>query len=167
VWSRYDGTDTILHSKRYLKGAGWDSMVTIVDSDATVSYTSFVMDKTGNALVVWRQSDGTTFANWYNRYELGDGWSGPQRIEPRNFESNAEYASIAMDDAGNVLAAWIDLGVLRASRYIAGRGWEEAVSVSPEGQTAALPISVSVSSSGVGLATWKVGEEEYWFSRFE
>ena len=167
AWTSFDGTHTNLHSKRYVRGTGWSELTVLENNDdADVMTPRLVVDKLGNATVVWAQSDGTTTAIWYNRFELGTGWTGAKSIEPQLATSNGQAPSLAIDELGNVLAVWVDVGSVRASRYLVGSGWEPSVKVSPDGQLVETP-RVSVSPSGVGMATWCDQNQTTWFSRFE
>ena len=168
MWTQYDGKHANLFALRFIRGTGWDSAPTLLENNdmADVMRPRLFVDKQGNALAVWAQADGTTSAIWYNRYALGSGWSGPQRLEPQSVTSNAQDPWIAGDDAGNVLAVWLDAGSLRASRYVSDHGWEPAVRVSQDGATADGP-GLSMSPTGIGLATWKDDKGNHWFSRFE
>lgn len=170
TWTVFDGTRTNLHSRRYIRGEGWGPLTELEDNDADARNPGLAVDKQGNAIVVWAQSDGTTTAIWYNRYQVGQGWGGPLRVEPKNSASNPGDAFIAMDEGGDVLAIWTDLGDVRAARYLVDSGWEPAIRVS---QDDAKPhaddptLHISVSPTGIGMATWRDQNEAYWYSRFE
>jgi hypothetical protein len=87
-------------------------------------------------------------------------------VEPATTSSNATRPQIALDDAGNVLAIWLDVGNVRAARFVIGQGWETAVTIS-QGGSSVQSLRLSGSQSGVGMASWEDQDKNLWFSRFE
>ena len=63
------------------------------------------IDTNGNALSVWRQSDGTRYNIWANRYTAGTGWGTAALIETDN-AGDASSPQVAIDTNGNALAVW-------------------------------------------------------------
>jgi len=77
VWEHYDGSSRSIWSNRYTPSAGWGTAVLIETDDTSSSnnhptqwhYPQVAVDPNGNATAVWRQSDGTRFDIWSNRFE--------------------------------------------------------------------------------------------------
>ena len=61
------------------------------------------LDASGNALAVWRQSDGTRDSIWSNRFVAGTGWGTAALIETDDV-GDAFNAQIGFDANGNALA---------------------------------------------------------------
>jgi len=58
-----------LHTNRYVLGSGW-STATLLDTDAASSTSPrMAIDASGNALLVWQQSDGTRNNVYSNRFQ--------------------------------------------------------------------------------------------------
>jgi len=63
-------------------------------------------DASGNAVVVWQQSDGTRYNIWSNRYTASTGlWGTAALIETDN-AGDANNPQVAIDASGNALAVW-------------------------------------------------------------
>ena len=64
------------------------------------------LDASGNAMAVWRQSDGTRNNLWANRYNAStSAWGTATLLETDN-AGNASNPQIALDASGNALAVW-------------------------------------------------------------
>ena len=70
VWRQYDGTRYNILSNRYTASTGlWGTAALIETDDAGGAYVPQVaIDADGNAVAVWRQSDGTRDNIWSNMY---------------------------------------------------------------------------------------------------
>ncbi len=106
-------------------GGGWDTL------------PSVAVDASGRALVAWQRYSSATFRFDLraSRYLPGSGWSAPQLIESNDL-GHASGVRVALDGAGNGLAAWVqaDNGsgghqVIWANRFSFTSGWGTAVQV--------------------------------------
>lgn len=61
-------------------------------------------DGMGGWVAVWSRFDGASQHIYANRYTLGRGWSGPQRLDPEPGDSKDPV--VGLDRAGNGFAAW-------------------------------------------------------------
>ena len=138
-------------------------------------YPEVKMDTNGNALVVWRWSDGKNYRIQaaYRANELDSKWSTPVNI---SFEGlDADHATrerngslIAFDSAGNAQVVWtvVDKGLYRiqtAAFNAVDISWSTPVTVSQhvdsEGNTlphsnAQLP-SIALDADGTGTIAWQ------------
>jgi len=81
---------------------------------ANTSYDpQIAVDGKGNAFAVWSKFDGAHKNIWANRYVAGSGWGSPQMIE-NDSAGDADLPQIAVDAAGNAIAVWHHIEVVRA-----------------------------------------------------
>ena len=157
VWKQSDGTRDNIWSNRYTAGTGWGTAVLIeTDNAGTAAFPKIAMDANGNALVVWRQFDGTRDNIWSNRYTDGTGWGTAALIETDNAAS-ASGPQIAIDTNGNALAVWQQAGgtgeSIWSNRYTAGIGWGTAAVIQINAGPAYSP-QIAIDASGNALAVW-------------
>jgi hypothetical protein len=73
VWHQSDGTHSNIWANRYAAGSGWGTAQLIeTDNAGNARDPQVAVDPTGNAVAVWRQSDGTRLNIWANRYIAPD-----------------------------------------------------------------------------------------------
>ncbi len=70
VWAQYDGTLFSIRASRYIPGGGWGTAGLIgIDNTGNAAWPQIAMGPDGSAIAVWRQSDGTWWSIWANRFE--------------------------------------------------------------------------------------------------
>jgi len=70
VWYKWDGTRYNIWANRYVPGTGWGTAQLIeTDNTGDAYYPQVAIDPNGNAIAVWRQSDGARSNIWANRFE--------------------------------------------------------------------------------------------------
>ena len=158
VWKQYYISTMDLRAVRYNPVTGWGAYQLLETSDESVDYPSVAIDPAGNALVLWRQSDGTALRLWWNRFVSGSVWSGPQPLTPdgsRSYES-----SVAMDSFGGAMAIWRhddDISVpgqyLAASRFLPSGGWGPIQDISVSDAAPTTPLVVCDRLGGA-VAAW-------------
>jgi uncharacterized protein YbdZ (MbtH family) len=131
------------------------------------------MDASGDAFVLWQQSDGVgRFSLWSNRYEQGSGW---RIAAPVDIEGGfACPPQIAADAFGNVVAVWSQLegrqAAVWSSRFNVGSGWCASEKIGLHEATAGCLPHVAVAPNGAALAVWErraPERTEIWSNRFE
>ncbi|MEO8523779.1 MAG: hypothetical protein ABI460_03570 [Caldimonas sp.] len=162
VWSQSDGTRYNVWSNRYTAGTGWGT-AELIETDnagdaARFSAPEIAFDRSGNALAVWEQSDGTRTNIWSNRYTAGAGWGTAQLIETDN-AGRALNPSLAFDGSGNALAVWEQsdgtINNIWSNRYAAGVGWGTAQLIeTDDAGNGATDAHVAFDGSGNALAVW-------------
>jgi hypothetical protein len=131
----------------------------LIESGSGSAYEPRVLlDSSGNATAVWIQDrgDGSFGSNkvFANRYTAGSGWGTEQIIDPTL--SNAGYAVIGQDGAGNLLAVWQGGGSVYANRYTAGGGWGNSVDwFHGTNSNPSDAPALAMAASGTGIAVWK------------
>jgi hypothetical protein len=105
VWTQFDGTRTDIWANRFTASVGWGT-ATLVEHDDAGDATSpqVLVDAAGNALAVWRQSDGSFFNTLASRF-VGGTWSTPVFLE-LSTASVSSSPQLAMDASGNAIALW-------------------------------------------------------------
>ena len=106
VWAHSDGTRYDIWSNRYTPGTGWGMAERIEVNDlGDAREPRIAVNPSGNAVVVWKQPDGTSEKIWSNRYTPRSGWGAAERID-RDDTSTRTGARVAIDAQGNAIAVW-------------------------------------------------------------
>ena len=70
MWVQSDGTMHNIWANRYVSGVGWQTAELIeTDNAGSAYYSQIAIGQDGNAVAVWRQSDGIRDNIWANRYD--------------------------------------------------------------------------------------------------
>ncbi len=159
VWKQWDGLIVYnIWSNRYTAGTGWGSAQLIeTDSAGSAGNPQIAFDGSGNALAVWKQSDGTRDNIWSNRYVAGTGWGSAQLIETDN-AGDGRRPQIAFDGNGNALAVWEQFDGTRdnvwSNRYVSGTGWGTPQLIESDNAGDAGNPQIAFDGSGNALAIW-------------
>jgi len=157
VWSQWDGLHLNLSANRYVPDEGW-GVAEMIGGNASgeVVEPKVAVDPSGNAMVVWCQSNGSVYSSWYSSYVAGEGWGLAALLEGEEVE-DAVYPRIASDPSGNFMVVWEqpDGGVdsIWWSRYVPGEGWSTPGTVEDNSLFATRP-QVVVDRYGNGTAVW-------------
>ncbi|WP_257450792.1 Ig-like domain-containing protein [Archangium lipolyticum] len=152
VWELHDGAQVDLYAAEYTPGTGWSEPRLLESGAGPVSAPRVGVDAQGNALVVWRQSDGTEDSLWATRRVQGGGWSSPLLLEA---EAGAtSVPALAVEKSGRALAAWLQPdsggGVrVRASHFTPDSGWTPPEQASDLGSGASVAAALSANGSAV------------------
>ena len=123
-------------ANRYVKGAGWGAARVIDVSGADPAYEPRVaLDADGNAIVVWRQVNGSDSRIWATRFSTGYGWGLPRQLAPASV-GNQYSQDVAVNARGDAVVAWQEWNTTHldvwAVRYTAASGWGDPVLVEDE-----------------------------------
>jgi hypothetical protein len=117
------------------------------------------MDASGNAMVVWRQWDGSTYWNIHaNRYDAQAGtWGGVVLLEALN--ETTDNPKVAMDASGNAIVVWDQYdgtyNRIHTNRYDALTDtWEGAVIIDAGANNANDP-QVAIDARGNAIVVWQ------------
>lgn len=174
VWVQSDGTRKNVLASRYVAGNGWGRAELIeTDHAGDGEFPRVGMDPAGNAIAVWRQSDGVFPRIWANRYTVGIGWGTAERIEI-DPAGSAGMAELAIGPNGDAIANWVVRGethsTLWTRRYVAGTGWGKVEALDTElipADQATYDVnrdglgshSVAMNAAGNAIAVWRAGGE--------
>jgi hypothetical protein len=160
VWIQFDGTHYNIWANRYNASTGlWGTAGPIETDIGNPAPPNLAVDATGNALLVWTQSDGSHPSIWANRYDANtDLWGTAAPIETDN-TGDASLPQVAIDPTGNALAVWEQFdgthNNIWANHYGASTGlWGVATPIETDTGHASHP-QVTIDATGNGLAVWE------------
>jgi hypothetical protein len=104
VWGE-NLTSSPFWANRYVPGTGWGTRESISSDAPGSSVPEVAVDPSGQAIVVFRQDNGTEYSMWANRFLPGSGWGTPEQIETDD-AGTATSPRIAVDASGSALAVW-------------------------------------------------------------
>ena len=156
------GSDVVnISVKTWTHPTGLTDNISPDGSSAAATYHQVAMDNSGNAIITWSQSDGSTDQIFKSEYR-GGAWSHPTDITD-NISPDGQYAwypQVAMDDSGNAIITWqqSDGSTLQIfmSEYRGGT-WSHPAdltdNISPDGQDAFYP-EAAMDDNGNAIITW-------------
>jgi len=166
VWNQFDGTRTNIWANRYTLTGGWGTAELIETGDVDSAFgPQIAIDGSGNALAVWRQSDGMRENIWANRFTPTGGWEVAELIETDNTGDGLlpPDPQIAIDQSGNGLAVWDQFDGTRtniwANRYTLTGGWGAAELIETDDVDSAFNPQIAIDQSGNALAVWVQRDE--------
>jgi hypothetical protein len=173
VWALFDGARDNVWANRYSPGAGWGTPELIETGSAGDAGSAQVaFDASGNALAVWRQSDGMRNNIWANRYSPSTGWGAAEVIETDNAGSGGN-PQVAFDASGNALVVWQQSDGARtnvwSNRYSPGTGWGAAELIETNNTGDAIDPQLALESSGDAMVVWSQDDGtrfNAWANRF-
>ncbi|MEZ4846937.1 MAG: hypothetical protein R2877_08425 [Bdellovibrionota bacterium] len=165
VWEQSDGMRTQIFKSEYRNGT-WTHPTSLVDNispDAQFAYWPEVaMDNNGNAIIAWRQGDGSANYQIFKSEYRNGAWTHPtglaDNISPDG--SNAYSPQIAMSDNGDAIITWYQAtgaqNQIFKSEYRNG-AWTHPANllnyISVAGQTSNAN-EVAMDSSGNTIVVW-------------
>jgi hypothetical protein len=159
VWRRSDGDNNIIQSSRSSNGGlSWSTPENLSESGQNAEVPRIAVDGSGNAVAVWRRSDGNDDIVQSSRLVAGGAsWSTPVNVSPAGIQSATPR--IAIDGSGNAVAVWrlADVGgtIIQSSRLAAGgSGWSTPEQLSVSGFSSDNP-QVAANGSGNAVAVWQ------------
>ncbi len=161
VWQQGDGTRDNIHANSYTFATGWGTAVPIETDNENAQDAQVGIDGSGEAVAVWRQSEGARTNILANRYVPGSGWGTAVLLETDNVYS-AFKPQVTMGSAGFFIAVWQQFDAtgsrIKANRYYPGSGWGTAVLVDATGS--AFNPQVAMDGGGNAFAVWLCGSPE-------
>ncbi|GEM_PF-855150 len=159
VWRQFDGSFFNIMSKRFNAELGtWDTTATPIETENNDAQApQIAVDRNGNGIAVWEQSDGTQFSIFANRFD-GSSWGTAEAIEFDN-AGDAGIPKIAMDESGRAIAVWLQddgsaINVM-SNRFVPGTGWAAPPLVIDTETTQAFTPEIAVDSQGNAFALWR------------
>jgi len=163
-----DESDDIWSNRRDVPGGQWGTAELRETHEPEDSLEAQIaVDGEGNAIVVFRQSDGDYFRAWAVRH-TPDGWEDPVCIhsdDPECIESNvagdAGLLQVAADPLGNAVVVWQQLVdgdeerlTIWSNRFTIGTGWGDAGPIETDTNDLARP-QVAMDAHGNAIVVWQ------------
>jgi hypothetical protein len=151
VWEQPGGgfLDSIIASY-YTPGTGWTPVTTIENGAGHAEEPVVSIDPAGNALSIWKQTDGTAFSIWSNSFTIGSGWGTATLVEAGI--SPTFSPALAMDASGNALAIWLQPSNILVNRFEPGTGWKGTTLLWNSGF--ASPPDIAMNADGHAVVVW-------------
>lgn len=175
VWQQETSTDSHIFKSEY-RSSSWTHPASIIDhvspngQDADEAQTA--MDNNGNAIIVWRQSNGAQPAIFKSEYRAGS-WTKPADLNDyiSPFKSAAEKPQAAMADNGSAMIVWQQYDdettpkyQIFKSHYRSATGWAHptllSANMSPDGQHAYDP-QIAMDNNGNAVISWYQSNGSY------
>ncbi len=159
VWHQHDGMRNNIWANRYTPSGGWGTARLIEGDNAGGAQNPQVaMDRGGNAVAVWSQSDGTRYNIWANRCNASGVWGTAVTVETDN-AGDAYSPQVAMDGSGIAVAVWSQSDGTRqnvwANRCSPSGVWGTAELLETDNAGHALMQRVAMDGSGNAVAVWR------------
>ncbi len=161
AWHEFDGTSSNIYVKK-LVGNTWTLVgTTFLDANTNqdASNPSIAIDSSGNPIVAWKESDGTS-SNIYVKKLVGNTWTlvGTTFLDA-NTNRDAYSPSIAIDSNGNPIVVWSESDGTSNNIYVkklVGNTWTLVGTTFLDVNTnqGAFSPSIAIDSSGNPIVAW-------------
>ncbi|VAX26455.1 putative esterase [hydrothermal vent metagenome] len=173
TWRQWDGTRDNIWANRFVPGTGWGTAEKIATDDTGNALDpQMALDPNGNAIVTWRQWDGTRWNIWANRFVPGTGWGTAEKIETDD-TGHAVSPQVALDPKGNAIVTWEQSDGTRtdvwANRFLPSTGWGTAEKIETDDAGDASDPQVALDPNGNAIVTWEQSDgtrTDVWANRF-
>lgn len=106
VFAQHDGVNGSVAARRLVSGIWQDLEWVENENGGDAGYpASVATDGKGNAVVVWKQNDGTGYSIWANEF-TGGSWGTAWYIETSSNSPNLPF--LAMSSDGTAVAVWLE-----------------------------------------------------------
>lgn len=152
--------------------SGWGTpLVLEFDDTDALEYPRVGIDGDGNAVVIWRRSDGDSSTLTAQHYTAAEGWGEPVPLDASPGGSESPRLAVAAN--GSALAVWRAFDGthdgIASRRYEPGAGWGETEWLDVMGESASAPRIV-VDDVGNAAASWIQSDGSsmrLWFQRYD
>ena len=176
VWELTDLASNGIWTSRF-SGGSWDAPSELVRDDSidrSLGYPAIAMDGSGNATLVWGQSDvanGTAASTLYAR-RFTSAWQNPVAVAPPAAEAFISKARLSVNARGDAMVAWGRNDNSRVASVAPANGaWGTAtVLLGASTRTPSLP-AVGLDGAGNGFVAWTQPPEgssvaDLWTNRY-
>ncbi len=123
VWRQYYGLNSQIFKSEY-RNSTWRHPANPTDHISPSGESAYdpqvSMDNNGNAIIVWRQSDGHNSQIFMSEYR-NNVWRYPENLSDNICPSGGdtyEFPQVAMDDNGNAIIVWSQYSIYWARHHI-------------------------------------------------
>ncbi|MCI0381961.1 MAG: hypothetical protein L0207_02775 [Chlamydiae bacterium] len=127
----------------------WFPPINLSATGQTALEPQVTIDVAGNAIAIWRRSNGVNLIIQAATKLFGGDWSTPVDLSAPG--QNALEPQIAVNPAGNAIAIWTRNSIIQAATKSFGDGWSTPIDVFDPGQPAQRP-QIAVDAAGNGIA---------------
>ncbi len=115
-WTQWNGLVEDGYAALYTPTNGWGTPTKIESFEAGVSEEWSAMDGQGNAIVLFKASDGTQYNVYASYYSVQTGWGSPRRLDTAT-GSGKYWLRISMNRNGEGLAVWNEFNGVQWNAY--------------------------------------------------
>jgi len=156
AWTRYNGSKDVVQAALKPAGEPWGKSVTLSEAGEEASEPQVAMDPAGDAVVVWRQFNGSDYIVQAAVKPAGEPWGKSVTLSEAGEE--ASEPQVAVNPAGDAVAVWRRFNgsdyVVQAALKPASEPWGKPAALSEAGQEASQP-RVAVDAAGEATAVWR------------
>lgn len=160
IWKRYDCGNWIVEAATFVPNIGWTLPVELSYPGEDADLPQIAIDDYGNAVAVWKRSDGSNNIIQSSQLSNGSLWLLPVSLSLAG--EDADTPKISSNNSGQYVAAWSRSNGTNAVVEIAsinlqsGASWSAPTDLSAAGADALLP-QVTVDPSGNSVVAWQYG----------
>ncbi len=162
VWSRSNGTNTIVQSASRPAGGPWQSPLDLSAAGQNASEPEVAVDPAGDAIALWRRYDGADYVIQSASRPAGGAWQSP--VDLSEAGENASEPQVTVDPSGNAVAVWSRSNgtntIVQSASKSAGGFWQSPVDLSAAGQNAEAP-RLAVDPAGDALDLSAIGRNAF------
>jgi hypothetical protein len=157
VWSRSNGSNTIIQASTRPSGGSWSTPVDLSETGQDATNPQVTVDANGTAIAVWSRSNGTNTIIQSSTRPSGGSWTTPaDNLSAVGQDASAPQVSV--DATGTAIAVWSRSNgtntIIQSSTRPSGGPWSTpAADLSATGQDASAP-QVTVDATGTATAVW-------------
>jgi hypothetical protein len=155
VWERYNGANYIVEAATKASGTPWLPPQELSAAGRNAFNADVAVDPAGEAVAVWERSNGANQIIETATRAPGAPWLAAKELSVPG--EDAFGAQVAVDQAGNAVAAWIRSNgandIVEAATKVSGTPWLPAQELSAAGQNA-FSLQIAVNPAGDAVAIW-------------
>ncbi|MFH0888890.1 MAG: hypothetical protein V1871_06755 [Planctomycetota bacterium] len=158
------------------QGASWKTPALLETNNlGDVSDPEIAVDGSGNAIVIWPQSNAFTTHIYANNYIVGSGWAITNTLIETESTYSVYNARLAMNNNGFAIALWLQTDGTRnnlwANLCITGTTWGTAtlLETAPETIYGYPKPQIAINDSGNAVAVWVQNDgtcDSLWANRY-
>lgn len=171
VWERWVINTAHISWNRYTPGGGWAGVDDVETITLSARHPKVAMGDTGNAVAVWNQRQPGSMGVYPERivastYSPLGGWSSPSILsDVVGWNTALVEPEVAMDDAGNAIAAWIYGDNVYARAYTGGAWQGTEPHLCSDGAATPTDVHVAMGHASAGVVVWSQGAD-VWANEF-
>jgi PKD domain len=155
LWTRSNGTNTIIQSAFKPAGGPWQGPIDLSATGQNASEPQLAVDPAGDAVAIWRRYDGSNYIAQAASKPVGGAWLAPLDLSAAG--QSASEPQIALDSAGDATALWTRSNgtntIIQSATALSGAAWSAPIDLSAPGQNAEAP-RLAVDVAGYASSIW-------------